>query len=57
VYTGSADVVAAGARDVVNADEDSASYPDKVWRLATLHFLRVICSALGSFGFWGGAVE
>ncbi|CAL5063381.1 unnamed protein product [Urochloa decumbens] len=29
VYTGSADVVAAGARDVVNADEDSASYPDK----------------------------
>ena len=30
VYTGSADVVAAGARDVVNADEDSLSYPDKV---------------------------
>ncbi|KAF8701112.1 hypothetical protein HU200_033766 [Digitaria exilis] len=29
VYTGSADVVAAGARDVVNADEDSAPYPDK----------------------------
>ncbi|WVZ65565.1 hypothetical protein U9M48_014906 [Paspalum notatum var. saurae] len=29
VYTGSADVVAAGARDVINADEDSAPYPDK----------------------------
>jgi plant 3beta-hydroxysteroid-4alpha-carboxylate 3-dehydrogenase len=31
VYTGSADVVAAVARDVINADEDSAPYPDKVW--------------------------
>jgi plant 3beta-hydroxysteroid-4alpha-carboxylate 3-dehydrogenase len=30
VYTGSADVVAAGARDVINADEDAAPYPDKV---------------------------
>ncbi|XP_066390562.1 3beta-hydroxysteroid-dehydrogenase/decarboxylase-like isoform X1 [Miscanthus floridulus] len=29
VYTGSADVVAAVARDVINADEDSAPYPDK----------------------------
>ncbi|CAN6205019.1 unnamed protein product [Urochloa humidicola] len=29
VYTGSADVVAAGARDLVNVDEDSAPYPDK----------------------------
>lgn len=29
MYTGSADVVAAGARDVVNADEDSLPYPDK----------------------------
>jgi hypothetical protein len=46
VYTGLADVVAAGARDIVNADEDSAPYPDKVWWL--LHFLGVLCSALGS---------
>jgi sterol-4alpha-carboxylate 3-dehydrogenase (decarboxylating) len=30
VYTGSADVVAAGALDVVDADEGSATYPDKV---------------------------
>ncbi|TVU01432.1 hypothetical protein EJB05_53108, partial [Eragrostis curvula] len=29
VYTGSADVVATGPRDVINADEDSANYPDK----------------------------
>jgi len=36
VYTGSADVVAAVARDVINADEDSAPYPDKVWLLRDL---------------------
>lgn len=29
VYTSSADVVATGTRDVINADEDSAPYPDK----------------------------
>uniref|UniRef100_J3MZ81 Reticulon-like protein n=1 Tax=Oryza brachyantha TaxID=4533 RepID=J3MZ81_ORYBR len=29
VYTGSADVVVAGARDVVDADEDALPYPDK----------------------------
>ncbi|GJN34360.1 hypothetical protein PR202_gb23012 [Eleusine coracana subsp. coracana] len=29
VYTGSADVVAAGARDVINVDEDAVPYPDK----------------------------
>jgi sterol-4alpha-carboxylate 3-dehydrogenase (decarboxylating) len=38
VYTGSADVVASVARDVINADEDSAPYPDKVWLLAALCF-------------------
>jgi plant 3beta-hydroxysteroid-4alpha-carboxylate 3-dehydrogenase len=30
VYTGSADIVAAGARDVINADENVMPYPDKV---------------------------
>jgi sterol-4alpha-carboxylate 3-dehydrogenase (decarboxylating) len=30
VYTGSADVVAAGALDVIDADEGSVTYPDKV---------------------------
>ncbi|KAG8050533.1 hypothetical protein GUJ93_ZPchr0009g2243 [Zizania palustris] len=35
VYTGSADVVVAGDRDVVNADEDALPYPDKFGNAAS----------------------
>lgn len=56
VYSGSADVVAAVARDVINADEDSAPYPDKVWLLRDLLGFGILgfegdIGLTGSFGF------
>jgi len=62
VYTGSADVVAAVARDVINADEDSAPYPDKVWLLRDLLGFGILgfggaIGLTGRFGFAVGAVR
>ncbi|XP_025802673.1 3beta-hydroxysteroid-dehydrogenase/decarboxylase-like [Panicum hallii] len=53
VYTGSADEVAAGARDVVNADEDSLSYPDKFGNAVSELRAQVEIMVLGADGLDG----
>ncbi|XP_062194689.1 3beta-hydroxysteroid-dehydrogenase/decarboxylase-like [Phragmites australis] len=53
VYTGSADVVAAGDRDVVNADEDSAPYPDKFGNAVSGLRAQVEMMVLGADGMDG----
>uniref|UniRef100_A0A804MPV7 Reticulon-like protein n=1 Tax=Zea mays TaxID=4577 RepID=A0A804MPV7_MAIZE len=53
VYTGSADVVAAVARDVINADEDSAPYPDKFGNAMSELRAQVEMMVLGADGVDG----
>ncbi|KAL6846771.1 hypothetical protein ACP4OV_024219 [Aristida adscensionis] len=55
VHTGSADVVAAaaGARDVINADEDSAAYPDKFGNAVIELRAQVEMMVLGADGMDG----
>ncbi|KAL6655248.1 hypothetical protein ACP70R_006074 [Stipagrostis hirtigluma subsp. patula] len=53
VYTGSADVVVAGARDVINADEDSTPYPDKFGNAVIEMRAQVEMMVLGADGMDG----